>query len=146
MEAAGTMNRIPVGVIRGVCDYGDQYKNKEWQPYAAAMAGAYSKAVLNEIPRAAVPSPRSQPAATAAHGGSVFNGSISGRNVVAGPSASGGIGDQAPRPSITPRPISTVPFRPDPDFVERPDITTWLREHCSRPSSRAALVGLGGIG
>ncbi|KAH7012027.1 nucleoside phosphorylase domain-containing protein, partial [Microdochium trichocladiopsis] len=40
MEAAGTMNRIPVGVIRGVCDYGDQQKNKEWQPYAAAMAAA----------------------------------------------------------------------------------------------------------
>ncbi|KAH7038361.1 uncharacterized protein B0I36DRAFT_284513 [Microdochium trichocladiopsis] len=50
MEAAGTMNRIPVGVIRGVCDYGDQQKNKEWQPYAAAIAAAYGKAVLNEIP------------------------------------------------------------------------------------------------
>lgn len=49
MEAAGTMNRIPVGVIRGVCDYGDRHKNKEWQPYAAAMAAAYAKAVLSEI-------------------------------------------------------------------------------------------------
>jgi nucleoside phosphorylase len=49
MEAAGTMNCIPVGVIRGVCDYGDEHKNKEWQPYAAAMAAAYAKAVLAEI-------------------------------------------------------------------------------------------------
>ncbi|KAI5460637.1 nucleoside phosphorylase domain-containing protein [Mariannaea sp. PMI_226] len=49
MEAAGTMNRIPVGVIRGVCDYGDEHKNKEWQPYAAAMAAAYAKAILFEI-------------------------------------------------------------------------------------------------
>lgn len=49
MEAAGTMNRIPVGVIRGVCDYGDEHKNKEWQPYAAAMAAAYAKATLYEI-------------------------------------------------------------------------------------------------
>lgn len=49
MEAAGTMNRIPVGVIRGVCDYGDEHKNKQWQPYAAAMAAAYAKAILNEI-------------------------------------------------------------------------------------------------
>ncbi|KAL7756397.1 hypothetical protein ACKLNR_013390 [Fusarium oxysporum f. sp. zingiberi] len=49
MEAAGTMNRIPVGVIRGVCDYGDEHKNKEWQPYAAAMAAAYAKAILGEI-------------------------------------------------------------------------------------------------
>lgn len=51
MEAAGTMNRIPVGVIRGVCDYGDEHKNKEWQPYAAAMAASYAKAVLYEIGR-----------------------------------------------------------------------------------------------
>lgn len=50
MEAAGTMNRIAVGVIRGVCDYGDQMKNKEWQPYASAMAASYAKAVLHEIP------------------------------------------------------------------------------------------------
>jgi nucleoside phosphorylase len=49
MEAAGTLNRIPVGVIRGVCDYGDRHKNKEWQPYAAAMAAAYAKAILYEI-------------------------------------------------------------------------------------------------
>ncbi|KAF2194147.1 purine and uridine phosphorylase [Zopfia rhizophila CBS 207.26] len=49
MEAAGTMNRIPVGVIRGVCDYGGEHKNKEWQPYAAAMAAAYAKAILHEI-------------------------------------------------------------------------------------------------
>lgn len=50
MEAAGTMDCIPVGVIRGVCDYGDEHKNKAWQPYAAAMAAAYAKAILSEIP------------------------------------------------------------------------------------------------
>lgn len=49
MEAAGMMNRLPVGVIRGVCDYGDEHKNKAWQPYAAAMAAAYAKAVLAQI-------------------------------------------------------------------------------------------------
>lgn len=49
IEGAGTMNRIPVGVIRGVCDYGDEIKNKDWQPYAAAMAAAYAKAVLAQI-------------------------------------------------------------------------------------------------
>lgn len=50
MEAAGTMNRIPVGVIRGACDYADKHKNWDWQPYAAAMAAAYAKAVLSKIP------------------------------------------------------------------------------------------------
>jgi len=49
MEAAGAMNTIPVGVIRGVCDYGDAQKNKEWQPYAAAIAAAYAKALLYKI-------------------------------------------------------------------------------------------------
>ena len=49
MEAAGVLNAIPVGVIRGVCDYGDERKNKDWQPYAAVMAAAFAKAVLFEI-------------------------------------------------------------------------------------------------
>ncbi|EKJ70317.1 hypothetical protein NXS19_004924 [Fusarium pseudograminearum] len=48
--AAGIMNRIPVGVIRGVCDYGDRHMNKNWQPYAAAMAASYARALLDEIP------------------------------------------------------------------------------------------------
>ncbi|KAM0462379.1 hypothetical protein ACHAPV_003854 [Trichoderma viride] len=49
MEAAGTMDCIRVGVVRGVCDYGDEHKNKDWQPYAAAMAAAYAKAILAAI-------------------------------------------------------------------------------------------------
>ncbi|KAJ3487307.1 hypothetical protein NLG97_g6439 [Lecanicillium saksenae] len=64
MEAAGTLNCIQAGVIRGVCDYGDKHKNKEWQPYAAAMAAAYAKAVLARItPMTSVCSegPRIQP-------------------------------------------------------------------------------------
>ena len=52
----------------------------------------------------------------------------------------------APRPSEARKHFSTVPFLPDPDFVERPDVTAWLRDKCGRPPSRAALVGLGGIG
>jgi nucleoside phosphorylase len=58
MEAAGVMNEIPVGNIRGVCDYGDERKNKDWQPYAAVMAAAFAKAVLVEItPKSATKSP-----------------------------------------------------------------------------------------
>jgi nucleoside phosphorylase len=49
MEAAGVMDVIPVGVIRGVCDYADERKNKDWQPYAAATAAAYAKALLYTI-------------------------------------------------------------------------------------------------
>ncbi|RYP68408.1 hypothetical protein DL771_006672 [Monosporascus sp. 5C6A] len=31
MEAAGLMNHFPCLVIRGICDYSDTHKNKEWQ-------------------------------------------------------------------------------------------------------------------
>jgi nucleoside phosphorylase len=30
MEAAGLMNQLPSLVIRGMCDYADSHKNKEW--------------------------------------------------------------------------------------------------------------------
>ncbi|KAI9744927.1 MAG: hypothetical protein M1818_001853 [Claussenomyces sp. TS43310] len=49
MEAAGTINSIAVGVIRGVCDYVDERKNKGQQPYAAGMAAAYAREVLHTI-------------------------------------------------------------------------------------------------
>ena len=55
MEAAGTMSTIPVGVVRGVCDYGDAQKNKEWQPYAVTETkeettqGSLDSLVLTKI-------------------------------------------------------------------------------------------------
>ncbi|KAJ8128376.1 hypothetical protein O1611_g5258 [Lasiodiplodia mahajangana] len=48
IKKAGPMLRIPFGVVRGVCDYGDMHTNKRWLPYAAAMASAYAKAILHE--------------------------------------------------------------------------------------------------
>ncbi|RYP92526.1 hypothetical protein DL770_001392 [Monosporascus sp. CRB-9-2] len=50
MEAAGLMNHFPCLVIRGVCDYSDSHKNKEWQGYAAMTAAAYAKDLLCRIP------------------------------------------------------------------------------------------------
>jgi nucleoside phosphorylase len=55
MEAAGVMNTLPTGVIRGVCDYGDGQKNKIWQPYAAAVAAAYAKGILCTITPKEIP-------------------------------------------------------------------------------------------
>jgi nucleoside phosphorylase len=49
MEASGIMNTLPTGVIRGVCDYGDGQKNKDWQPYAAAVAAVYARGILYTI-------------------------------------------------------------------------------------------------
>jgi nucleoside phosphorylase len=50
MEAAGLMNHFPCLVIRGICDYSDSHKNKEWQGYAAMTAAAYAKDLLIRIP------------------------------------------------------------------------------------------------
>jgi nucleoside phosphorylase len=50
MEAGGLMNSFPCLVIRGICDYSDSHKNKEWQGYAAMAAAAYAKDILNAIP------------------------------------------------------------------------------------------------
>jgi nucleoside phosphorylase len=49
MEAAGIMNVIPSLVIRGICDYSDSHKSKDWQGYAAMAAAAYAKDLLGEI-------------------------------------------------------------------------------------------------
>ncbi|CAH0055577.1 unnamed protein product [Clonostachys solani] len=48
MEAAG-LNRFPCLVIRGICDYADSHKNKEWQGYAAMAAAAYAKDLVCRI-------------------------------------------------------------------------------------------------
>lgn len=50
MEAAGLMNSFPCLVIRGICDYSDSHKNKEWQGYAAMVAAAYAKDLMSRIP------------------------------------------------------------------------------------------------
>lgn len=54
MEAAGLMNSFPCLAIRGICDYADSHKNKEWQPYAAVAAAACAKELLLVIPPAEV--------------------------------------------------------------------------------------------
>ncbi|GCB25793.1 kinesin light chain [Aspergillus awamori] len=50
MEAAGLMDELPSLVIRGICDYCDSHKNKQWQRYAALAAASYAKALLSVIP------------------------------------------------------------------------------------------------
>ena len=51
MEAAGLMNNFPCLVIRGICDYADSHKNDVWQGYAAMVAAAYARDLLNRIAR-----------------------------------------------------------------------------------------------
>jgi nucleoside phosphorylase len=46
MEGAGIWDTFPCLVIKGVADYADAYKNKNWQNYAAATAAACAKGFL----------------------------------------------------------------------------------------------------
>ncbi|KEY73780.1 hypothetical protein S7711_03087 [Stachybotrys chartarum IBT 7711] len=50
MEAAGMMDNLQCLPIRGICDYADSHKNKEWQGYAAATAAAYARELLEVLP------------------------------------------------------------------------------------------------
>jgi nucleoside phosphorylase len=49
MEAAG-LHDFPCLAIRGICDYSDSHKNKNWRKYSAAVAAAYAKELLSVIP------------------------------------------------------------------------------------------------
>ncbi|CAI9636431.1 unnamed protein product [Alternaria burnsii] len=60
---------------------------------------------------------------------------------------SGAIHLAAPeRPETPPQPSCFVPFRRDPDFVDRGTLLDQIHERCAAPASRVALVGLGGVG
>ena len=50
------------------------------------------------------------------------------------------------RPKTPSNPSFTVPFRRDPDFVDRGTLLSQIHEKCSAPASRVALIGLGGVG
>ncbi|KAF2003275.1 purine and uridine phosphorylase, partial [Amniculicola lignicola CBS 123094] len=54
MEAAGLLNSFPSLMIRGISDYSDSHKNKDWQFYAAVNAAAYAKELICTVPAHAV--------------------------------------------------------------------------------------------
>lgn len=55
-------------------------------------------------------------------------------------------GSERERPETPPAPLSTVPFRRDPDYVARGTLLDQIYEKGTTPSARIALVGLGGVG
>ena len=48
MEGAGVWNKFNCLIIKGVCDYADSHKNKNWQNYAAAVAASVAKEILGQ--------------------------------------------------------------------------------------------------
>jgi nucleoside phosphorylase len=57
MEASGIQSAAwaqgkDAFVVRGICDYCDDYKNDDWQNYAALIAAAYARALVERMPKA----------------------------------------------------------------------------------------------
>jgi nucleoside phosphorylase len=55
MEASGVQNAAwhqgkDIFVVRGICDYCDSAKNDDWQKYAALVAAAYNRALVEAMP------------------------------------------------------------------------------------------------
>ncbi|SCO80868.1 related to vegetatible incompatibility protein HET-E-1 [Fusarium oxysporum] len=50
MEAAGLNDICPCLSVRGICDYSDSHKSKDWQEYAAATAAAFAREFLEKLP------------------------------------------------------------------------------------------------
>ncbi|GAB1217629.1 hypothetical protein ATERTT37_006868 [Aspergillus terreus] len=50
METAGLIDELPALVIRGICDYCDSHKQKEWRGYAALTAAAFAKLLMSVVP------------------------------------------------------------------------------------------------
>ena len=48
-------------IVRGICDYCDKKKGDAWQAYAAVVAAAYARALLESIPAPAAPTAHNLP-------------------------------------------------------------------------------------
>lgn len=77
-------------------------------------------------------------------------GSISGRNVVAGLQVQNGgtvnVNFAGSVSSNTIEPFNMTPFPIDSRFIKRPAISEWIDGMIAQGSRGAALVGLGGVG
>ncbi|KAJ5942934.1 hypothetical protein N7516_003102 [Penicillium verrucosum] len=87
MEGAGLWDTIPTIVVKGVCDYADSHKGKDWQLYAAATAAACAKGMLKiwrgSVRRMEDTSNEEQSAPSPTH--QIFSGSFTaGRNIYNG--------------------------------------------------------------
>ncbi|CAI0655102.1 unnamed protein product [Colletotrichum noveboracense] len=123
MEAASLMNYFLCLVIQGIYDYSDSHKNKKWQGFAAIIAAAYARDLLHQIAPSSVEAERQI------------------REGVQGLKLS-----KLKDTSIACNPHFVVPFTSNPNFVNQPNIWTWIVEQYAGAMSRFALVSFGGFG
>ncbi|KAI2470180.1 TPR-like protein [Annulohypoxylon bovei var. microspora] len=129
MEAAGLMNELPCVVIRGICDYADAHKNKEWQEYAAAVAAAYTKELITALPVAVLEKDVFQET-------QVISPVISDHFVA------------VQSQTLDTKPHWIVPFSRNKHFVGREQELSTLQQWSSSEDSchNMAVFGLGGVG
>ncbi|CAH0017229.1 unnamed protein product [Clonostachys rhizophaga] len=150
MEAAGLMNHFPCLVIRGICDYSDSHKSKEWQGFAAMMVAAYGKDLLGHIPPNKVEAER--PVGEVI--GSIQEGvkqlyqtidetktAITHHTCVELSALNLRL-QTAEDLSVARSPHHIIPFTSDPDFVQRADIWTWIIEQYAGPARRMGLLAI----
>ncbi|KAI9658337.1 MAG: hypothetical protein M1821_002470 [Bathelium mastoideum] len=127
MEAAGLVDNLPCLIIRGICDYADSHKHKDWQPYAAVTAAAFAKEILSIIPAAEVP--RARAVGRREHGIDDMVSSLA-------------------YETVTRKSCFDVPFSRNPHLVGRtPHIAQLEAQMFAKDQSRkVAIVGLGGVG
>lgn len=137
MEGAGLWDEVPCIIVKGVSDYADSHKNKGWQPFAAAMAASATKAVISRYIQTDRPAD--------SHGSSCMYSvelcHLILTTLVAVPFHPK-LDQSKPPPNVS----FMIPFEQDSDFVERKHILDQVHQKCAKPCSRAALVGLGGVG
>ncbi len=105
MEGPGLWDEGPCIIVKGVCDYADSHKNKNWQDFAAATAASGAKALLEIIvpsdsaieaaaigrnTSGAIPNSGAAASGPRTHASGPSFGNISGRNVVVSPVTTGG--------------------------------------------------------
>nr|XP_036584474.1 Kinesin light chain 5 [Colletotrichum truncatum]KAF6793992.1 Kinesin light chain 5 [Colletotrichum truncatum] len=155
MEAAGLLNHFPCLVVRGICDYADSHKNKEWQGFAAMMAAAYAKDLLLQIASNSVEAEKPILDVLNTIQGDIHRlnhtvETMHSKHTVLLFDVQKGIEDlklgKAEDLSIARKPHFVVPFASDPGFVSRPKIWEWMERQYAGPESRFGLVGLGGFG
>ncbi|KAF4837970.1 hypothetical protein CGCTS75_v001172 [Colletotrichum tropicale] len=121
MEGAGVWDEIPCIIVKSVCDYADSHKNNRWQGFAAVAAASATKAVLNMYNFATAPTVTTHASY-----------------------------------AEEPDPPFIVPYSENPDFIGRSEILERVQDLFgysdtyhrpgSKPRSRVALHGLGGVG
>ncbi|KAL6359008.1 hypothetical protein LRP88_09206 [Fusarium phalaenopsidis] len=144
MEGAGAWDEIPCIIVKGICDYADSHKNKNWQNFAAVTAASVAKALVEKYPRTDKPSNSRQPNGL---GNDLYNNepascsrtSVRNTKLVSNTNLGTSSSDAC----------RILAYDRNENFIPRPDINAKLDRLLpfnSDESHSAALWGLGGSG